>query len=255
MRPLLSALRLLTILPVPGGHYPGDEEWGRATAWYPTVGLILGTILAGLDWVLRALWPANVAPVLLLSAWVVLTGALHLDGFVDCCDALLAPVPPERRLEILRDVHAGTFGIVGVVLLLLTKVAALAAVPGALRLPGLLLVPVLGRWGMAAAVLLYPYARAGAGLGRRAKTGAGGRQLALGTATAVLASALAWWLGLGWGAPLLLASTAVTTFLTAAWIRSQIGGLTGDAYGAICEIGEVAALLALATLAHLTALP
>lgn len=195
------------------------------------------------------------ASALLLAAWVALTGALHLDGFVDCCDALLAPVPPERRLEILRDVHAGSFGIVGVTLLLLAKVAALAALPGAIRLPALLLVPTLGRWGMTAAVLLYPYARSGSGLGQRAKTGAGGQQLAVATTTAVLVSALAWWLGLGWRSPLLLVLTIVTVLVTARWIRSRIGGLTGDTYGAICELGEAVLLLALAAMAHCGVLP
>ncbi len=142
MHPFLAALRFLTVLPVPGAHRLDDADgsaapstslttgWGRATAWYPVVGLVLGAILVGLDWGLRWLFPGGVAAALLLLAWVTLTGALHLDGFIDCCDGLLAPVPRERRLEILRDVHAGAFGIVGVALLLLTKYAALVALPG-----------------------------------------------------------------------------------------------------------------------------
>ena len=260
MRDFLAAVRFLTILPVPGAYHAGviagDEAcWGRATAWYPAVGLVLGAILAGLDWGLRWLWPDGVAAALLLVAWVALTGALHLDGFVDCCDALLAPVSPERRLEILRDVHAGAFGIVGVALLLLTKYAALATLPEGIRLPALLLVPTLGRWGMTGAVLLYSYARSGPGLGRKARSGAGHWQLAVATITALLVSALAWWLGLGWVALLLLVFAAITVFLTAQWIKSRIGGLTGDAYGAICELGEVVGLLTLAALALQGVLP
>ena len=164
-------------------------------------------------------------------------------------------MPPERRLEILRDVHTGAFGLVGLILLLLTKLTALAALPEGIRLPALLLVPTLGRWGMTGAVLLYPYARSGPGLGQRAKTGAGPRQLTIATATAVLVTALAWRLGLGWVAPALLLLAALTLLLSAWWIRSRIGGLTGDAYGAICELIEVAALLALAALAHRGVLP
>jgi adenosylcobinamide-GDP ribazoletransferase len=262
MRSFLAALRFLTILPVPGAHHlEGDAPaslasgWGRATAWYPAVGLVLGAILAGLGWGLGWLFPQGVAAALLLVAWVVLTGGLHLDGFIDCCDALLAPVPRERRLEILRDVHAGAFGIAGVVLLLLVKYAALAVLPGEVRLPALLLIPALARWCMTGAVLLYPYARSGPGLGQKAKTGAGRPQLVVATATALLACGLAGLAGLGWTALGLLLLTALAGYLVARWIRSRIGGLTGDAYGAICELAEGTGLLALAALAHQGVLP
>lgn len=250
MQAFLTAVQFLTILPVPGSKGLRDIGWGRATAWYPAVGLVLGAILAGLDWALDWFLPAGVAAALLLVAWVVFTGALHLDGVVDCCDALLAPVQAERRLEILRDVHVGAFGIVGVVLLLLTKYATLAALPSPIRLPALLLVPTLGRWALTGAVVLYPYARPGPGLGQMAKAGAGRRQLAVATLVALLVAGLAWWAGLGWAAPLLFALAILTLFVLARWMQTRIGGLTGDAYGAICELVEVVGLLALVGLAQ-----
>jgi adenosylcobinamide-GDP ribazoletransferase len=295
MQHFLAALRFLTILPVPGAQRldgasaPASSAtddsnslttsdstmlavsdstvlttdsstelttgWGRATAWYPAVGLVLGIILAVLDWGLRWLFPDGVASALLLAAWVVLTGALHLDGFIDCCDGLLAPVPRARRLEILRDVHAGAFGIVGIVLLLLTKYAALVALPGGIRLPALLLVPTLARLCMTGAVHLYPYARAGSGLGQKAKTGAGHAQLAIAVATTLLACALAALAGLGWTVLPLILVTVASSFLIAQWIQSRLGGLTGDAYGAVCELAEVLSLLVLLALAYRGVLP
>jgi adenosylcobinamide-GDP ribazoletransferase len=250
MGAFLTALQFLTTLPVPGTRDLRDTDWGRATAWYPAVGLVLGIILAGLDWVLGWFFPGSVAAAVLLVGWVGLSGALHLDGFVDSCDALLVPASRERRLEILRDVHAGTFGIVGVALLLLLKYSALVALLGGNRLPALLLIPTLARWGMAGAVLLYPYARSGPGLGRQAKTGAGSVQLAVATGTTLLVTGLAWGLGLGWAAAALLILVLATALASAGWIRSRLGGLTGDAYGAICELGETVCLLALAALAQ-----
>jgi adenosylcobinamide-GDP ribazoletransferase len=249
VRALFAAIGFLTVLPVPGSRQPAGEDWGRAVGWYPAAGLLLGALLAGLDWLLRQVWPVGVASTLSLAAWVALTGALHLDGLVDCCDALLAPVSPEHRLEILRDVHAGTFGLVGAILLLLIKGAALVALPGPARPAALLLVPAVARWAMSGAVVLAPYARPGPGLGRLARTGAGARELALATATALLTVALAWPLGLGWAAALVPLLVALAAVLLAAWIRRRIPGLTGDAYGAVCETGEAAGLLALAALA------
>jgi len=246
VRALFAAIGFLTVLPSPRGRELRDDDWGRSVGWYPLVGLLLGAILAGLDWLLRRVWPEGLASVLLLAAWVALTGALHLDGFVDCCDGLLAPVSPERRLEILRDVHVGAFGLVGAVLLLMVKAAALAALPGPARPAALLLVPTLARWAMSGAVVLAPYARPGPGLGRLARTGAGTRELALATGTALLAAVLAWLLGLGWAAALLPPVVALVAALVAAWIRRRIPGLTGDTYGALCELGEAAGLLALA---------
>ncbi|HSR29608.1 MAG TPA: adenosylcobinamide-GDP ribazoletransferase [Anaerolineae bacterium] len=255
MRAFLGALQFLTILPVRGAHQLNESDWGRATAWYPAVGLVLGALLAGLDWGLGWLLPGGVVSALLLVAWVALTGALHLDGFVDCCDALLASVSRERRLEILRDVHVGAFGVVGAVLLLLVKYVTLATLPAVVRLPALLLIPTLGRWGMTGAVLLFPYARSGAGLGQKAKAGAGSGQLAIATLTALAAAGLAWWLGLGWSALALLILTAVAVLALGGWVQSKLGGLTGDVYGAICELVETTSLLALTAFVYRGVLP
>lgn len=249
MRAFLAALHFLTTLPLPGAHRLRDEDWGRATAWYPAAGLVIGGLLVALDWGLGHLWPVGLSSALTLAAWVGLTGALHLDGWIDCCDGLLAPVPPERRLEILRDVHTGAFGVVGAALMLLVKYAALAALPATVRLPGLIVAPVLGRWVLTMAVLLYPYARPGEGLGKKARTGVGGAQGAVATAVLVAALGLAGWLGLGWAAAILPVVVGLVALATAQWVRGRIGGLTGDAYGALCELAEVACLLTLAALA------
>ena len=255
MRPLLAAFRFLTILPVPGDHDLPAADWAAGTAWYPLVGLVLGAILATLAWALAWLWPGAVVAALVLVAWVLLTGALHLDGFVDCCDALFASVAPERRLEILHDLHTGAFGVAGVALLLLTKYAALAslAAPAILAEPAgwlpLILIPTTARGGMTATIVLYPYARSEPGLGARAKSGAGAMQLATATTITLAVTAAIWWAGLHWGALVIVVVIAATMLLAAQWICSRIGGLTGDAYGALCELGEAAGLLAASALA------
>src|SRR5438874_9058266 len=110
-----SALALLTIMPVQAA---AAEVPARALPCYPLVGLLLGLLLAGVGAGLHWVFPHPVTAVLLVALWVGITGGLHLDGVADSCDALFAATSPVRRLAILRDVHHGTFGVVGLILLL-----------------------------------------------------------------------------------------------------------------------------------------
>ena len=70
----------------------------------------------------------------MLAAWVVLTGALHLDGFLDAADGLLGGFTPERRLEIMRDERRGAYALAGGILLMLLQYSTLNAL-GPLRIP------------------------------------------------------------------------------------------------------------------------
>jgi adenosylcobinamide-GDP ribazoletransferase len=231
------AWRLLTIIPlpfVPDNPHPAP---GRAAGYYPLVGLILGVLLAGAGWILFFFLPPNLAAALLLVMWVGLTGMLHLDGFMDSCDGLLPPRDPARRLEIMKDSRVGAFGVVGVVLLLLIKFNALAVLPNFYRLPVLVVTPVLARWAITWAMVRYPLARK-EGLSVFFSAGLGRPQLVFASVVALLISLLMGWLGI-----LLAAVTWLATTLVARLAVARIGGLTGDVYGAICEVVEVVILI------------
>ena len=94
-----AALQFLTISPPLVQRLFDDVELGASVAYFPLVGLLLGGLLAALNAVLTWLLPVEVATVFVLSAWVVLTGGLHIDGFLDSCDALFGGRTPEERLE------------------------------------------------------------------------------------------------------------------------------------------------------------
>lgn len=238
--PPLAALQFLTLSPPIVRRPFTPRELGRAVGFFPLVGALLGAVLAALDQLLLPLLPASVTAALLLGVWVVGTGALHIDGFLDSLDGLFGGYTPARRLEIMHDERVGAFGFAGGVLLLALKLTTLTALPR--RGPALLVAPTMARWGMSLSVTLFPYARA-KGLGRAMKDHTGWQQVILSTAIAL---AVAWASGgpLGW---LALALTSLLTWLVARFVLGRIPGLTGDIYGALCETLELALLLLFAT--------
>jgi len=231
----LAALQFLTIAPPLIRRRFTAQEMGWSVGFFPLVGMLLGLVLAGLRWGLGYLLPPGVSAVLVLAAWVLMTGALHLDGFLDACDGLLGGHTPERRLEIMRDERVGAFGVIGGMLLLLLKYSTLVTLEPIARL---ILVPTLGRWGMALAVVGFPYART-SGTGRVFKDYAGWRQMALATAIVLPAA----WIAAGGMGLAGIALTGILVFALARFVLARLPGLTGDVYGAICEAVEASVLL------------
>jgi adenosylcobinamide-GDP ribazoletransferase len=233
---MVAALQFLTIVPPLVRRLFSNAELGNSVACFPLVGLLLGCGLAVLDLALRIMLPTEVATALVLAVWVVATGGLHIDGFLDSCDALLGGRTPEERLRILRDERVGAFAVAGGILLMLLKFAALASLHQSAG--AIVLACVLGRWMITLAMLLFPYGWP-SGLGRVMKDHAGPRQgviATLFTLAAVVAIAPAW------GAIAVLATLAVSA-LTVRFSLRRLPGLTGDIYGAVCELSEAAVLV------------
>ena len=231
-----TALQFLTIFPTPLKQEVLSETSGQSLPYFPLVGLILGTILFGLHYSLSLILPSAVIPVLLRGTLAILTGAQSLDGFVDTCDGVFAVKSIKERLTIRSDTKIGTFGIVGVVLLLMLKYASLSSV--SMILPALLLMPTLSRWIMVSMIFAFPYAKS-SGMGLPFKLGATWQRLMVATVITLVVSVflLRWW-GLA-----LMVTIGLIAFGVSSYFRSRLGGLTGDNYGAINEISEVLVLL------------
>jgi adenosylcobinamide-GDP ribazoletransferase len=234
------ALRYLTILPVPRGRGTGDL--GRAAAWFPVVGLLLGAVLVLGSALTARVFPPAVAAALLVGLWAVLTGGLHLDGLGDTCDGLGGAWTPEAALEVMRDSRSGPYGVTGIVLVLGLKAAALASLAGAARWRALLAAPVLGRTAPLLLARLCPPAR-GEGAGHDFAAALGRGELAVGLAVGAGVGLVV----LGpWGAvPVTLG--ALWTWGFAAYLRRRLGGFTGDCLGALVEVTEAAVLAAVAS--------
>ena len=234
----LAALRFLTIIPFPWRREVSPEELGRSAGYFPVVGIIIGLILAGLNWLLGLFLPSPVVNVLLVVSLVVISGALHLDGFVDTCDGIAGHKTPEQRWRVMRDSRTGGFGIVGACCLLLVKYISLNSVPETLLMATLVLMPVIGRWAMVYAIFAYPYARP-SGLGKIFKQGASWQRFTMATLIAlVVAIVLFQLVGLA-----IMVGIWVIVVAMAAYLKRKFSGLTGDTYGAINEVAEVCVLI------------
>jgi adenosylcobinamide-GDP ribazoletransferase len=244
MSGFFSALQFLTRIPVPPGNYRLEES----VVWLPVVGLVLGAILAGADWGLRALAVDQlVVSTLVVVLLLVLSGALHADGLMDTCDAVFGHASPEKRLEIMRDPRVGAFGVVGLVCVVALKIAAVSALPAALRVQLLVLAPTLGRWSIVLLATLFPYGRP-SGLGAPLKAAATPRALAVASLLPLAGCVTLCPLGILCG---LVAS--VVALGLGRWLMRLLPGLTGDSYGAACELVEATVWLSAAPLVRVWA--
>ena len=225
------ATTFLTTLPAPVFTMPAGGL-GPAGRWFPLVGLVIGLLLWLVQSIAARLFPPLLVGALVMLAWVVVTGGLHLDGLADCSDGLLATTSRERRLEILRDPRVGSFGSIGLILVLLLKTLAAGMVPPV----ALLLAPVWARW-----LLLWaarqPQARTD-GLGASFAAGVTPEALVVAAALPVLL------LFFGGGRGLVGAALAVGALVGLVRLaRQRLGGVTGDVYGLVVEVCEVVMLL------------
>jgi len=248
VRSVLLALQFLSIAPI-SIRPTAQRDLGQSMRWFPAVGALLGGCVALVDWLLTPITTPEIRSVVALALLAVLTGGLHLDGLMDACDGLFALASRERRLEIMADSRVGSFGLVGAMVAVLLKYAAILALPEGARVTGFVAMGALSRWSMVYATVGYPAARP-EGLGQSYKSSAGRPELAIATVIAILALAPSGAAG--------AAALAIAWALTAACGRyacQRIGGLNGDVYGAISEVVEVAVAVALPPLWRLLGPP
>jgi adenosylcobinamide-GDP ribazoletransferase len=232
----LRALGFLTILPCPR-YESTPEDLGRSSGWFPLAGALLGVLLAAAHAGLALLLPPLAAASFAAVLWAFLTRGLHLDGLADTFDGIGGGYCRKSRLAIMKDSRLGTFGGIAVASALLMKVSLLAGTERTAALQALFLAPVLGRWAILFAMRFFPSARPG-GMGDLFRKGCTNRCLYTGTAAAVLLAAASG----GMTGIMLLPLVPLFALLFSRWLASLLGGLTGDSYGAVCELSEILSL-------------
>lgn len=232
----LAAIVFYTCLPLPRIK---QLRFDRIARFAPAIGLLVGLLLMGVDEGLQLLrMPVLPRSSLIVAFWIFLTGGLHLDGAMDTADGL-AVLDRDRRLQVMQDSRCGAFGVMAAIVIVSLKTLALSEI-SSFRGLGFILAAGWGRWGQVVAIALYPYLKS-EGKGAFHKENlhwpgdvCGGFLLLLGMSLlhiSLFGEKLA-----------IVGGVAIAGFVLAIavgyWFARQLGGHTGDTYGAIVEWTE-----------------
>jgi adenosylcobinamide-GDP ribazoletransferase len=245
-RAFLAAVQFLTRIPVPRIGRDGDEAAAvlrRGRLYFPLVGGLVGFGTACVILAASYVWPIwlAVALGLIWEAW--LTGAFHEDAVADFCDAFGGGWTREQVRDILKDSRIGSYGALGLMLVVLVRASALASLPPLELLAAGAASGALGRWlGLVVAALVPPLSDR-PGLGRDLGTHLRVWEVVLGLLIAGPTVA-----ALGLLGPIRAAAVPVGLVLFVGWfvwyVRKRLGGVTGDCLGFACYAGQLLVLLA-----------
>lgn len=231
-----SGVIFYTIIPLPTEW---TNNWSRVARWCPVVGVLIALLLSLFYTLLQFCGLPNLTlSALIVAAWVAITGGLHLDGAMDSADGL-SVTDPQRRLEVMKDSATGAFGAIAAIIILLLKTVSLSE----MSLPWwLVLLSATGwaRWGQVWAIAFYPYLR---------KTGKGAFHqenlrlpLDILLGLFILLSFSGLWFTVSdlfwWQIGVIVSGNIAIALVTGYWFNQQLGGHTGDTYGAVVEWSE-----------------
>lgn len=242
LRLLATALVFYTRVPLPLWFEYSSDYLRHASRYLPAVGILVGSIGATTFWLSDLVLSPNISIALSMGATILLTGAFHEDGFADVCDGFGGGWTPERILEIMKDPRVGSFGTVGIVLILLLKFLALQALPIAWIPYALIAGHCVSRMMAISYLATHTYVQVEAQSKVKAladQITKGSLIIAASTVIIVLtvSNSSGFWLAL---LPLLPAWWLLGKLFT-----QKLGGYTGDCLGAAQQIGEVVYYLSL----------
>jgi adenosylcobinamide-GDP ribazoletransferase len=239
MNAFLIALHFLTRIHISNALNYSEKELGRSALWYPFVGLLIGIFLALCSIGFSALHLSSfVVATLLMSVWILITGALHWDGLADSADAWLAGGDKEKTLIVLKDTHCGAAAIIVVGISLLVFCAALEQVVEKRTMEVILLAPLLARSAGLLLLLTTPYVRKD-GLGETLAQHASLRWSIVILLIVIFSTVFL----LKWQSAIVLAGLSVLFLLLRRLMLLRIGGITGDTIGALIVLSEIAVIL------------
>jgi len=229
-----AALRFFTRIPVPAWVGHSAEQLNGAARYFPLVGIVVGGIGAAATWAAALVLPMSLAVIAGMAATLLATGAFHEDGFADAVDGFGGGWEKERVLAIMKDSRVGSYGAIGIGLLLLAKWNALMEMSDEALLAAIVAGHAVSR--LASTTLIYSldYVR-DEGKSKPLANRLGAGELLTAALFGLLPCLL-----LPYRETLVaLAAVAVVTWLAGRYFLHRIGGYTGDCLGAAQQVSEL----------------
>ncbi|MEN8302956.1 MAG: adenosylcobinamide-GDP ribazoletransferase [Campylobacterota bacterium] len=222
------AFNMLTIIPFFKVHDFFKGINGYSAIFYPLIGFILGLILWATHTILEPYLPNTHLAVVIFVLWVLITGALHLDGLSDTIDGLF--VSREKALEVMKDSHIGGMGMIFTLVFLVLKLSSVIHLEAFYLLPVVLMFSRLN-----ATLAIYFYNYISSGIGKLLKEELCFKHLAFGVFYSLF---LSYFFSSLW----MFLVAIFVLLIIAKFFTSRLGGLNGDIYGFIIEVTELALL-------------
>jgi adenosylcobinamide-GDP ribazoletransferase len=241
IRTFINALQFLTIVTVNKEHRVEEEDLAKAMVYFPVVGFLIGFVLVNADKIFTLIaLPHTITNLLLIALAVLITRALHIDGLADTFDGLMGGRSAGARLAIMKDSRLGTAGAVAIFFVLFMKYLCLNSLFNSEKVAALLVAPMLARWSQTIMVFKTQYGRED-GMGRAFVGHL--RSSGMTAVTLIAAGLTAFVIVRGEARTVVLflslvCGTALFTALGRRYLINKLGGITGDAIGAMSELNE-----------------
>ncbi len=236
---LIVAFSMYSRLPMPEVQWT-EKSMRYAMLFFPCIGLVIGGVELLCFFALSQLGAGDSFRAAAMTALpILITGGIHLDGFIDTTDARRSYKSREEKLEILKDPHIGAFALIYGALYLLLFYGGLTEITREM-LPCFALSFCLSRILSGISVLSFPKAKETGTLQAFAKTQ--NRRVLWGLlAELLLCVVLLLWLSPVYGSLMLLAG--LLCFLYYYRMSSNVfGGTTGDLAGYFLSLAELVML-------------
>jgi len=232
LKGFIILLSFFTRIPVANLVEYDEEKLKKSIYLYSLMGAIIGGILYGIAMLLQNVDQKIFVGLILTISYIIITGGIHLDGYSDSIDGLYSGREKKRILEIMKDSRVGAFGVIGLIILILSYVICFSSVPYSV----IFMTPVIGRLSVVVSCYRKKYARESQGMGTFFVEGMSIKVLLV---NLVLSLSFIFLFQEKIKLAITVLLTIILSRIISKTIENKIDGMTGDTCGFITEICQL----------------